>query len=113
MTVQGAGTVVLSTSDIRTTTGGVTPFVSLSQAAHFDINGCKDFAYNIVLPDTITLSSTSSSMTMNNFISQPASSGVLDATGYQELVVGATLNVDAAQAPGSYAGSFIVEVVFQ
>jgi hypothetical protein len=113
LSVDAAGTVVIDTNDVRTTTGGVLPFVSLSHAARFDVAGCGDYAYNIVLPDTITLSSATSSMTMNNFVSQPATTGLLDATGNQELVVGATLNVGASQAAGSYSGAFIVEVVFQ
>lgn len=113
LSVDSAGTVIVDTSDVRTTTGGVFPYVSLAHAARFDVVGCGDYAYNIVLPDTITLSSTTSSMSMNNFVSMPATSGILDATGRQELVVGATLNVGAAQPAGVYSGSFIVEVVFQ
>lgn len=113
LSVDAAGTVIIDTNDVRTTTGGVLPFVSLAHAARFDVAGCRDYAYNIVLPDTITLSSATSSMSMNNFISQPTASGVLDSTGNQELVVGATLNVGTSQAPGSYNGTFIVEVVFQ
>lgn len=113
LSVASAGSVIIDTSDVRTTTGGVFPYVSLAHAARFDVAGCADYAYNIVLPDTITLSSSTSSMSMNNFVSMPATSGVLDATGNQELVVGATLNVGAAQTAGTYSGSFIVEVVFQ
>jgi hypothetical protein len=105
--------VVIDTSDVRTTTGGVIPFVSLSHAARFDVAGCQDYVYNIVLPSTITLSSSTSSMSMDNFVSQPANTGVLDATGNQELIVGATLNVGTAQPAGTYSGSFVVEVVFQ
>jgi len=113
LSVDSAGTVIIDTSDLRTTTGGVFPYVSLAHAARFDVAGCGDYAYNIVLPTTITLSSATSSMDMNNFVSLPDTTGVLDATGNQVLVVGATLNVGTAQPAGTYSGSFIVEVVFQ
>lgn len=113
LSVDSPGTVVIDTSGVRQLTGGVLGFVSLPHAAHFDVAGCAGYTYNIVLPTTVTLSSTSSSMSMGNFVSLPSSSGVLDSTGNQQVVVGATLNVGAAQPAGTYSGSFIVEVAFQ
>jgi len=113
LTADSAGTVVIATNDIRTTTGGVLGFSSLPHAAQFNVTGCAGYSYNIVLPTTVTLSSSTSSMSMDNFVSSPATTGTLDGTGNQLLTVGATLNVGAAQAAGTYSGSFIVEVIFQ
>jgi hypothetical protein len=44
-------------------------------------------------------------MTVNAFTSSPSATGTLSGTGSQTLTVGATLNVAAGQAAGSYTNS--------
>jgi spore coat protein U-like protein len=48
-------------------------------------------------------------MTVDNFSSTPNGTGTLTA-GTQNITVGGTLNVGAAQASGSYTGTFSVTV---
>jgi len=98
------GTVVLPTSGNRTMTGGVTlPVVSGTvTAATFTVSGEGNSTYSITLPTSaIVLSSGSGTMTVENFVSTPSSTGTLSG-GNQEIKVGATLNVGAAQSAGHY-----------
>ena len=108
-----AGTVVLPTSGVRTLTGGVTlPVVTGTvTAATFNVTGDGTSTYSITLPSAaITLNGVpSGTMTVQNFVSNPSGTGTLTA-GAQTIKVGATLNVGAAQAAGTYtnaAGLFV------
>jgi hypothetical protein len=99
------GTVVLPTSGPRTKTGGVTlPVVTGTVTpASFTVTGEGNSTYSITLPSSaITLTSGAASMTVENFISSPSNTGQLS-SGTQEIKVGATLNVGAAQAAGTYS----------
>ena len=98
------GTVVLPTSGSRTKTGGVTlPVVTGTvSAASFTVTGEGNSTYSITLPSSaITLTGPSGTMTVENFVSTPSNTGTLN-SGTQEVKVGATLNVGAAQAAGTY-----------
>jgi hypothetical protein len=102
-----AGTVVLAPAGTRTKTGGVTlPAVNGTvAAASFTVTGLGTSTYSITLPSSITLNGTpSGTMTVNNFTSTPSGTGALTA-GSQTVLVGATLNVSAAQAAGSYTNT--------
>jgi hypothetical protein len=107
------GTVVLAPDASRSITGGVTlPAVSGTvTAAHFDVTGTPSYTYAITLPSTsTTVSSGTDNMVVDNFTSFPATTGTLDALGVQTVNVGATLNVDASQAPGTYTSAVPFEV---
>jgi hypothetical protein len=102
-----AGTVVLAPAGTRTKTGGVTlPAVAGTvTAASFNVTGLGTSTYAITLPGTITLAGVpSGTMTVGTFISTPSGTGALTA-GVQTLLVGATLNVAAAQAAGVYTNT--------
>jgi len=62
------------------------------------------------LPTTVNITSGSNTMTVNTFTSSPATTGTLSSGGTQDLKVGATLNVSAAQAAGTYTNSTAVPV---
>ena len=98
------GTVVLATDGSRTKTGGVTlPNLAGSPtAASFTVDGQGTYTYAITLPSTaLTITSGLNTMTVDTFLSTPSATGQLVA-GTQTLSVGATLNVGAAQAAGTY-----------
>lgn len=107
------GTVAMATNGTRTAGGAVVLFNqgSTSNAASFAVTGEGSYTYAITLPadGTVTLNSGGNSMAVNSFISNPSGTGTLTA-GSQTLLVGATLTVSNAQAPGNYAGSFNVTV---
>ncbi len=99
------GTVVLAPAGTRTITGGVTlPAVpGTVTAAHFEIEGTANYTYSITLPSTATtVTSGANTMTVDAFTSNPGTTGTLSAAGKQTVDVGATLNVSALQAAGTY-----------
>ena len=99
------GTVVMAPAGTRSATGGVTlPATAGSPvAAAFTVSGQANYTYAITLPSaSLTLTSGSASMTAGTFTSAPATTGTLSGSGTQTLSVGATLNVAAAQAAGTY-----------
>ena len=101
------GTVVLPTAGARTLTGGVTlPVVTGTvTAASFTVTGEGSSTYSITLPSSaITLTGPSGTMTVQNFVSTPSSTGALT-SGSQQVKVGATLNVSAAQGAGTYTNA--------
>lgn len=107
-----AGTVVLDPSGARTATGGTSiNTTTAGSPATFDVQGIPNASFSITLPASVILSDTASHMmTVDNFASSPTPSGVLDGSGQQALFVGATLNVSANQAFGSYSGQMSVTV---
>ena len=110
-----AGTAILAPAGTRTTggAGGVTlPATNGTvAAASFTVSGQASYTYAITLPSTCTISDGAShSMTVNAFTSSPSATGTLSVSGSQTLTVGATLNVAAAQASGSYTNASGVPV---
>lgn len=107
------GTVTISTAGARTSSGGVFLIGSAGgTAAAFNIvNDSSDLFYHITLPDTVTLTSGANSMTLSNFVSNPAAGSALD--NNQILTVGATLTVSPNQSPGAYSGTFDVFVDYE
>lgn len=98
------GTIVLTPAGTRTVTGGVTlPSVTGTvTAASFNVTGEGTSTYSITLPGgPLTITSGINTMTVSTFTSTPTPTGTLTA-GAQTLLVGGTLNVAAAQAPGTY-----------
>ena len=109
-----AGTVVLAPAGTRTTggAGGVTlpSTTGTVAAASFTVSGQASYTYAITLPTSATITSSGNTMTVNGFTSTPSATGTLSSGGTQTLTVGATLNVAAAQAVGTYTNSSAVPV---
>ncbi|HEX8313588.1 MAG TPA: DUF4402 domain-containing protein [Flavisolibacter sp.] len=104
------GTVVLAPAGTRTRTSGVTlpATAGTVTAAAFTVNGTGTYTYAITLPTSVTLTHSggagTGTMSADTFTSTPSGTGALTA-GTQNIAVGATLNVAAAQAPGVYVSS--------
>jgi len=109
-----AGTAVLAPAGTRTTggAGGVTlpATVGTVAAATFTVAGQASYTYAITLPASATITSSGHTMTVNGFTSSPSATGLLSSGGVQTLTVGATLNVAAAQAAGTYTNASGVPV---
>lgn len=109
------GTVVLSASGSRTASGGIIlPSLTGSvTAAQFTVTGDPGYSYAITLPATNFILYESgvgpASMVVNAFTSTPSATGTL-AGGTETVLVGATLNVGASQAAGSYTNAAGFEV---
>jgi hypothetical protein len=99
------GTVVLSPASGRTKTGGVTlpATAGTVTAASFTVTGTGTYAYTVTLPSTDhTISDGTNNMIVNTFTSNPSGANGALTAGTQTLLVGATLNVGAAQPAGVY-----------
>jgi hypothetical protein len=106
-----AGTVVMSTTGVRTPTNVILPSVTGTvTAAQFTVTGLAGSNYVITLPGTVNLTSGSNSMTLDNFTED--ATNVLTG-GTETFGVGATLNIEANQAVGLYTGTFDVTVDYQ
>jgi hypothetical protein len=101
-----AGTVILDPASARTKTGGVTlPVITGTvTAAKFTVAGAAGTTYSITLPASVLLTNGGNTMTVNAFTSTPTSTGSL-ATGSEDIFVGGTLNVAAAQVSGLYTNA--------
>ncbi len=101
-----AGTVVLDPLSTRTQTGGVTlPVITGTvTAAKFTVSGESGTTYSISLPASISLVNGGNTMTVDAFTSTPTPTGSL-ASGTEDIFVGGTLNVAAAQASGLYTNT--------
>lgn len=97
------GTVVLSPASGRTPSGGVTlpATAGTVTAASFTVSGSGSYAYSITLPSSVIITSGSDQMTVDNFTSTPSANGQLT-SGEQIINIGATLNLVASQAEGTY-----------
>lgn len=107
-----SGNVLMSASNVRTSNGGVS--LNSSQtgsptSAVFHVTGEAGYGYGIVLPSTDVdlVHNTTDHMEVSNFVS--SATGILTG-GAEDITVGATLQVDASQVAGNYAGSFSVTV---
>ena len=107
------GTVVLAPDGTRTPDGGVTlpATVGTVSAAEFIVSGENDYTFSITLPSTShEIKSGSNTMSVTDFTSTPTTTGALSATGSVTVKVGATLNVSAGQAAGTYTSVTPFEV---
>lgn len=107
------GTITVSPASARSASGGVILVPSGSgSAASFNVSGTSNATYAITLPANgmVSLTSGENAMAVNDFLSNPASSGQLSIGGSQTLTVGATLSVGSNQPSGSYSGTFNVTV---
>jgi hypothetical protein len=111
------GTLQLAPNGTRTPTGGVSVSTANSgspTAASFNLAGNTNYSYSITLPGNsdVTVINGANSMTVTNFTSTPSGTGQLTA-GSGSIQVGATLNVGAGQATGTYTSSnFTVTVAY-
>lgn len=109
------GTVTISAAGARSAGGGVVLVSSGPGAvAQFTVSGDANAGYAITLPANgeVSLTSGANSMAVNNFVSNPASTGQIGGGGSQTLMIGATLSVGNSQPPGNYSGTFNVTVIY-
>ncbi len=112
-----AGTVIISTTDIRTKTGNLILVNSVYHSALFILSGTVNRTYNITLPKNkvVTIrNAANASMAVNNFSENAHGGGShkFDASGHASFNVGGTLEVGANQPPGVYTGTFIVDIKY-
>ncbi len=109
VTTGTAGTVTVTPAGARSSVN-VDLLGGFSSAASFDVTGDGGANYSITLPSSATLSSGGNTMTVDTFTDDAGASPRLPAGGSETFNVGATLNVGATQASGTYSGAFSVTV---
>jgi len=107
-----AGTVVVDVAGARTSTGGVSLAVGTVSQAAFNVQGEPNKTYTITVPASVNITSGANTMAVNTFVLSPTSPATIPAGGSQALNIGATLNVGANQATGSYTNNFNVTVAY-
>ncbi len=107
-----AGTVVVGTTGGRICGKHLTCSGPVA-AGSFEVVGGANLGYAITLPTSVTLSSSSSSMTVDGFKSSPAAAGVLAGDGKASIFVGATLHVGPNQPFDVYSGSLIINIDYE
>lgn len=110
------GTITISPAGARSKTGGVVLLsggtIASASFTLTETGSGKALKWTtITLPGPTTLSSGGATMTLNNFVSNPANTFL--GTTQRILTVGATLAVGADQAPGDYAGTFAVTINYE
>jgi hypothetical protein len=110
------GTIILGTAGARSKTGGVILMSGGTiTSASFNLGEAgagKSLNFTtITLPTTVSMVSNANTMTLSNFVSDPANTVL--GTGKTSVLVGATLTVAPNQAAGNYSGSFVVTVNYQ
>jgi hypothetical protein len=117
--VSGNVALTPSATPVRTVggLGGVTLPVQTGTvtAARFSVGGTPDYTYAITLPTDCTIKNNlgvgPETMLVHDFTSAPTPSGHLDMSGLQILYVGATVEVAAFQAAGTYKSDVPFDVM--
>lgn len=106
------GTIILSTDGTTIVYGGAIIIdSSLITAASFGVFGPANSMFNITLPSYVELrNELNASMPLFEIKSNPNGTGTLDSTGKATVLVGASITVNASQAPGVYQGDIEVTV---
>lgn len=105
------GTVTVNADDTRTFSNDdmAVPSTTVS-AATFTVTAATGYSYSIAIPD-VNLTGAGDDMVVEFTSSLGATSSGTGAS--QDLIVGGTLNVNAAQAQGSYSGDVKVTVAYE
>ena len=108
LTTGTAGTVTVTPAGARSSVD-VDLLGGFPAAAAFDVTGEWANTYSITLPSSATLTSGGDTMTIDTFNHDAGGTPTLSG-GSDTFNVGATLNVGATQAGGTYSGTFSVTV---
>lgn len=100
---KNGGTVVLTPDNARVASGGVQLADGTNvSAAGFRVTGQKGFSFDISLPQgEHVLSNGSQNIILKDFTSNQDGSGDLT-SGFSEFRVGATVEIESGQKPGTY-----------
>jgi spore coat protein U-like protein len=79
-------------------------------ASAWAVTGVPGAPYAVTLPNSVTITNGTETMTVNSFSRSGGGQLNLDAAGNGTFTVGARLNVGANQPAGTYAGTFNVTV---
>lgn len=119
-----AGSVTITTDNVRTATNGIVLVGNDFQVSRFAGMGVQNQRVRVrITPATVTLSGPGPSMTVNNFAIGPQPTlqqiggspnyRIVPANGIFSFTVGGRLNVGANQPAGIYSGTFTATIDYQ
>ena len=110
--ISSSGRIVVSPTGERSGTEGVGFVVTdPCNAATFLLSGNPNTAFAISMPPSVTISSGSNSMLVDNFTTKLSNSNLSAQAAL--LAIGATIHVQKNQALGRYTGNFSMTVDYQ
>lgn len=116
LVVSGAGTAIIDpVTASETVTGPIVPAGTAAHPARFTATGSKNAVALIRLPRNpinVTRVGGTETMTVTNWTTDGPVNRRIPITDTFDFSVGATLNVGAAQAEGTYTGTFTVTVQY-
>lgn len=116
LAVAGAGTAIVNpVNGALTTTGAITRVGTSAHPATFTGTGSKNSVVHIRVPTapiTVTRVGGTETMTVSTWTLDGSANRKIPPSDVFNFAVGATLNVAAAQAPGTYVGTFNVTVQY-
>jgi len=107
-----AGTVEVSSGGALTCGDNLTCLGDDISAAGFKVRGEADHGYTVTLPDTVTISNGSATMTISELSDSVSGESAISDAGTDDFSVGGRLSVAAAQASGVYSGTFNVLIEY-
>ena len=90
---------------------GILVSTNKGEAGLFNVTGAENQSMTIQVSDSVELTGTGDSMTVDNFVTEPASKLTLNGTSVQ-IKVGADLTVNQGQDEGDYTGTYQVTVSY-
>jgi spore coat protein U-like protein len=106
-----AGSVTVGTTGSYSASNAYISNATGISASAWAVTGIPGAPYAVTLPNSVTITNGSETMTVNGFTRSGGTSQLnLDAAGNGTFTVGARLNVGANQPAGTYAGTFNVTV---
>jgi hypothetical protein len=116
LVVAGAGTAVIDPlTGALTPTGSIVPAGAAAHPARFTGTGSKNSVVHIRIPTTpitVTRAGGTETMTVSNWTLDGATNRKVPPGSTFDFAVGATLGVGAAQADGTYTGTFNITVQY-
>jgi hypothetical protein len=109
------GTVAISSTGVRTLTGGLVAAGGTTTASAFNVSGTPSTAYTITLPASASLTGPGAPMSVAFSAGQVTGgslSRTLSAGGTDTFSSGGTLTVANAQTAGTYSGVFTMTVAY-
>lgn len=114
------GTLTIDPTGAVSTAGGMVGANTFTQTgtgrgnATFSVTGNPNAAFGVTVSTNVQLANGANRMSVTGFTGNVVgSAAALDTTGNFTLNVGATLNVAANQAVGTYSGTYVLTVVYQ
>lgn len=110
-----AGTVTVAAKDGAVSSTGVAGQNGATTADQFTVTGTNGIVFTVNTPASITVTSGANNMTINSvtsFCGTGTTSSCVASTTGTAVGIGGTLSVSAAQAPGTYTGTYSLTVTY-